>query len=179
MSDFFDFAFKYTIKNEGGFVNNPNDKGGPTKWGIIQREYSKYLGHWASLEEMKSMPIDHARDIYKKKYWASIKLHLIESENVAIALFDRAVLNGLRGVSNFVRKVLDKESKPLSQFYDCIDEVNATNPQAFVLRLADVCEAHHRARVESDPSQKVFLLGWTRRVEKMRNELGTIKNGGA
>lgn len=168
----FEAAFKYTLGNEGEYSNHPSDHGGPTRWGIIQTEYSKYIGHPASIEEMKHLPIEHAKDIYRRQYWNALHLDRIESKNVSIALFDRSVLNGLLGCSRLVRKTLAVAETGKAGFDAEMGNINGTNPLAFVNRLADQCEAFHRARVASHPDQGVFLKGWLNRVDRMRRELG-------
>ncbi|OUJ77248.1 hypothetical protein BXA17_19190, partial [Acinetobacter baumannii] len=53
------------IKREGGYVNNPADRGGATKFGIteaVARE-NGYKGN------MKDLPLEFAKSIYKKQYW--------------------------------------------------------------------------------------------------------------
>lgn len=40
----FDDAFTYTIGNEGGYSNDPNDSGGPTNFGITIGDLSRFLG---------------------------------------------------------------------------------------------------------------------------------------
>jgi len=37
MSISFQEAFNETLRNEGGYVNDPADPGGETKWGISKR----------------------------------------------------------------------------------------------------------------------------------------------
>lgn len=171
-TDFFDDAFSYTLGNEGEYSNHPSDGGGPTRWGVIQIEYSRYIGHPASIEEMQNLPIEHAKDIYKNQYWNALGLDGIEARNVAIALFDRAVLNGLFGSSKLVRQTMGIEENGRVGFKELFSNINLTNPVAFVMRLADFCEAQHRARVAEKPNQRVFLPGWLNRVNRMRRELG-------
>jgi lysozyme family protein len=55
----------FIIKAEGGYVNNPNDPGGETKYGISKKSYPNC--DIAGLSESK------AREIYKKDYWEKIK----------------------------------------------------------------------------------------------------------
>lgn len=177
LTTFFFEAFDYTLKNEGEFSNHPADHGGPTRWGIIQSEYSKYIGHPASIGEMKNLPVEHAKDIYRKNYWVPLSLDKIESIEIAIAIFDRAVLNGLTGCSRLVRQALGELENGQANFDSQIDIINMTAPTAFVMRLADACEYQHRARVSAHPDQRVFLKGWLNRVNRMRRELGDGTEG--
>ncbi|MFX8421989.1 glycosyl hydrolase 108 family protein, partial [Acinetobacter baumannii] len=55
------------IKREGGYVNNPADRGGATKYGITQA-VARTNGFKGS---MKDLPLDVAKAIYKKQYWTA------------------------------------------------------------------------------------------------------------
>lgn len=174
-SDVFHKALKYTFRNEGGFSNVKEDHGGATNFGIIREELARWRGHPVTAEDVKNMKREEAEAIYEAWYWKPIHLSKIENENVAIALFDRAVLNGLTGVSRHVRVVTGNEEKSFkdaANFDPLIAEVNSINPIAFIMRLADRCESKHRAVVEADSSQGRFLYGWLNRVNRMRRELG-------
>ena len=61
----FDRAFDLLIGNEGGYVNNPKDPGGETNWGITKTVAvaNGYTG------DMRTMPKETAKCIYKKMYW--------------------------------------------------------------------------------------------------------------
>lgn len=52
------------IKREGGYVNNPADRGGETKYGITEAvaRTNGFKGN------MKDLPLDVAKAIYKKQY---------------------------------------------------------------------------------------------------------------
>lgn len=169
--DVFHKALAYTFVNEGGFSNVKEDKGGATNFGIIREELARWRHHDVTPEDVRNMKRDEAEAIYKAWYWDKLNLSKIENEHVAMALFDRAVLNGLTGVSRHVKNVLGRPQDELPNFNAHIDEINLTNPKAFVLRLADFCEAAHRRRVQQDPTQQRFLKGWLARVERMKREL--------
>lgn len=170
----FDRALAYTFKNEGGFSNIKEDKGGATNFGIIREELERWRKKPVTPEDVKAMKREEAEAIYKAWYWNPLNLSRIEDERVAIALFDRAVLNGLTGVSRHVRVVMGRpERDPDSaNFNALIEEVNKTNPVAFIMRLADRCEMKHRERCQQDETQYRFLFGWLNRVNRMRRELG-------
>ena len=49
-SDNFEHCLAITLKWEGGYSNHPDDPGGPTMRGIIQREYDAWRtrqGRWS------------------------------------------------------------------------------------------------------------------------------------
>jgi len=58
------------IRREGGFVNHPADRGGPTKYGIT----AKTLGNWRQLgwlatsDEVATLTESEAREIYRHRY---------------------------------------------------------------------------------------------------------------
>ena len=52
----FKIAFKEIIGVEGGYVNNPNDKGGETKYGISKRAYPNL--------DIKNLTLKKAEEIY-------------------------------------------------------------------------------------------------------------------
>lgn len=171
----FQKALHYTYGNEGGFSNVKEDRGGPTKFGITIHDLERWRKKELTAEDVRNMTREEAEKIYLAWYWRPLHLDRIEDERVAMALYDRAVLNGLTGVSRHVRVVTGNPEKGMGDtphFDPLIDEVNATNPVAFVMRIADRCESKHRSNVSANPSQKRFLHGWLNRVNRMRKELG-------
>ena len=80
------------IKAEGGYVNHPNDKGGPTNWGITQA-VARAHGYTG---DMKNLPRQTAIDIYKQDYWFGPRFDQIAqvSPHVAEELADTGVNMG-------------------------------------------------------------------------------------
>ena len=54
-------ALKFTLKWEGGYVNDPKDPGGETKWGISKRAYPSL--------DIKGITPEQAAEIYARDYW--------------------------------------------------------------------------------------------------------------
>jgi lysozyme family protein len=77
----FEKSVEFVLKHEGGYVNDPDDPGGETKYGISKRAYPNL--------NIKNLKIEHAKEIYKKDYWDKIKDHCIESFMPIV--FDTAV----------------------------------------------------------------------------------------
>lgn len=59
--DIFDRALAFTLQHEGGYVNDPNDPGGETKYGISKRSYPHL--------DIKGLTIEEARHIYFRDFW--------------------------------------------------------------------------------------------------------------
>lgn len=84
----FDTAFNRLVdpQHEGGYVNNPNDPGGETKYGISKRAFPG--------EDIPNLTLDRAKQIYCDKYWGPAGCDGVPSE-VAYELFDMAVNMGV------------------------------------------------------------------------------------
>ena len=66
----------YMFGHEGGYVNDPNDPGGPTKYGITWKTLRAYKGLpatkkpvQADIDMVKALTLDEAEEIYRKNYW--------------------------------------------------------------------------------------------------------------
>jgi lysozyme family protein len=82
----FDRAFRFLIGEEGGYVNDPADPGGETKFGISKRAYPQL--------DIKSLTLDQAKAIYRRDYWDRLQLDA-RKYGPALVLFDCAVNQGV------------------------------------------------------------------------------------
>lgn len=93
------------IDIEGGYVNNPDDSGGPTNFGITQRVARKhgYSG------DMQDMDRGVAYAIYEALYWDSLSLdHVAKiSEEIAAELADTGVNMGVSRAAEFLQRSLN------------------------------------------------------------------------
>ena len=97
MADFQE-AIKIVLVHEGGFVDDKCDPGGMTKYGISQKSYPH--------EDIASLTIDKAKQIYKKDYWVPIKGDDIKCQKIANKLLDMAVLVGIRNAVVCLQRAL-------------------------------------------------------------------------
>lgn len=82
----FDSAFAIVVNHEGGYVNNPADPGGETKYGISKRAYPTL--------DIANLTLEDAKAIYKRDYWDALNLDS-EPYDHALCLFDCAVNQGV------------------------------------------------------------------------------------
>jgi lysozyme family protein len=83
----FDEAFDALIGHEGGYVNNPADPGGETKFGISKRSYPN--------EDIKNLTLDRAKTIYLRDYWKPAGCDAVV-DAAKFDLFDMAVNSGVK-----------------------------------------------------------------------------------
>lgn len=82
----FELAVGGVLKSEGGYANDPDDRGGETKYGISKASYPHL--------DIPSLSVDDAKEIYKKDYWQGIGAHKLPAELREVA-FDAAVNQGV------------------------------------------------------------------------------------
>ena len=81
----FDEAFDQVVKHEGGYVNDPRDPGGETKFGISKRAYPSL--------DIKALTLAEAKAIYRRDYWDRARCGDL-LPGVAFDVFDAAVNSG-------------------------------------------------------------------------------------
>jgi lysozyme family protein len=57
----FDEIIEVVLEHEGGYVNDPKDPGGETKYGVSKRAYPN--------KDIKNLTEEGAKDIYRRDYW--------------------------------------------------------------------------------------------------------------
>ena len=83
----FNAAFTALIGNEGGYVNDPRDPGGETKYGISKRAYPG--------EDIAGMTLERAKEIYLRDYWGPAGCDAVPDQ-IKFVLFDTAVNSGVK-----------------------------------------------------------------------------------
>ncbi len=104
-------AITKVLKKEGGYVNNPADRGGETYKGIA-RKYHQNAAMWVLIDKYKDecggvnstfkKKLDNDKNItndvkkiYKTNYWDKFKLDTVYNQKVAEQIFDDAVNRGV------------------------------------------------------------------------------------
>lgn len=92
-------AIERTLKHEGGYVNDPDDAGGETNFGITKRDHPSV--------DVKNLTRDEAIAIYKKDYWIPL-WDEIESQPVADCLFDFGVNAGVTRAIECIQRAVGR-----------------------------------------------------------------------
>jgi lysozyme family protein len=84
----------FILRWEGGFVNDPLDKGGATNKGVTLGTYRQFYGATATVEQLKNITVGEWNHIFKSGYWNKWKADEIRSQPVAKILVDWLWLSG-------------------------------------------------------------------------------------
>lgn len=100
MSLVFNEVFERTMGHEAGYVNDPEDPGGETKWGISKRSYPSV--------NIKDLTREQAADIYYADFWVPLgtKLAVGGKEPVVFQVFDAAVNHGMGNAMRFLQRAV-------------------------------------------------------------------------
>ena len=159
------------LTKEGGFVNHPADRGGPTNYGITQKTLSRYLETAVSVDMVAALDVNTAREIYALNYYHAPRINLLP-EKIQHFAFDCAVNHGPRRAIKFIQEVCnDFGYGPLTvdglmgpktkvQARACLEE----HGDWMIVALVEERQMFYVEIVENDNSQLAFLTGWLNRA---------------
>ena len=167
----FEIAIRYVLIHEGGYTNHPSDPGGPTNWGITLHDARAYWKRNASALDVRQMPLDVAKQIYRERYWNA--LHCDELPiGLDYALFDYGVNSGI----SRARKVLMRIVAACMPGSNVSDIVSAANQIATDRLIRDLC-AERRAFLRGLKTWPLFGRGWGRRVAEVEAHALALARG--
>lgn len=91
----FETAIERVLSHEGGYVNNPDDPGGETQWGISKSAYPDI--------DIKSLTRDDAKLLYERDFWRPVVLVTNDSA-LRFQWIDGAVNHGMGNATRFVQR---------------------------------------------------------------------------
>ena len=100
-----DEIFNSVLGKEGGYVDHPDDKGGPTKWGITQNT-ARAHGYRG---DMRDLTREQALEILEADYWYGPRFDQIAtlSPDIAAELCDTGVNMGPTVASKMLQRWLN------------------------------------------------------------------------
>jgi lysozyme family protein len=159
------------IRREGGFVDHPDDRGGPTNFGITQATLSRHLGRPATVDDVRRLGRATARDIYRREYFDGARIDQLPARIWPFA-FDAAVNHGPGQAIRFVQRVCDAAGfGPLAIDGVCGPRTTLAAAAAeramgdwLLAALVEERRNFYLALAERRPEQRVFLEGWLNRL---------------
>ncbi|HHW13511.1 MAG TPA: hypothetical protein GXX28_01085 [Firmicutes bacterium] len=153
-------AMEKVLEHEGGYVNDPADPGGETKYGISKRSYPDL--------DIKNLTRGQAIAIYRRDWWDRLRLGEIEDPDLAAKVFDLAVNVGAGTGIMLLQRALTAAGHPVS-----VDGVvgpatlaaaNSADPKAVLAALRSEAAGHYRLLIAKNPALVKFRDGWLNRA---------------
>ena len=161
MADFEKYA-PILKRLEGGFVNNPADKGGITNCGVTLATFRAIFGKDKTVDDLKKMT-DKQWSQIMKVYWDACKGDSIKSQAVANIVVDWNVNSGMTG-RKAVQRVFGLYADGIFG-PKTLSALNAEPQRCVFCKIKSAREDFYRKIAEKTPSQLVFLKGWLNRLK--------------
>jgi len=182
-------SYAKTMKNEGGYCNDPLDAGGETYKGI-SRKYNPSWGGWfvidalrddtdfpECLEDDELLQID-VKKLYKQKYFDPYEGDSM-SLGLAMEMFDTSVNMGVGRAVKFLQislNILNRNGKLYSDMVEdgdfgpttekCLKLYLENDSIELLLKMLNVLQGNHYINyMKKSPNQERYARGWFERVE--------------
>ena len=160
----------FILKHEGGFVNDPLDRGGATNKGVTiavwkAQGYDKDGDGDIDVADLTLITEADAIMIMKKNYWDRWKADQIKNQAIANTLVDWVWGSGAWGIKIPQRILGVKDDGVVG--IKTLEAINKQNPNKFLEKLYLARFNFLDGIVASNPSQKRFIKGWKNRMNDL------------
>jgi len=182
-------AFELTLGHEGGYVKDPEDRGGETYKGVARRYNPGWPG-WVRIDKAKkqrgfpkALQADQALQtevaaFYRSHYWDKFQGDSIPVQAIANELFDTAVNLGVARVIEFFQRALNVLNRNGVLYADLVTD-GVFGPKSlaalraylkkdkpdYLLKILNVLQGmHYIDFMTRSPLQEKFARGWLNRV---------------
>jgi len=183
-------AFEHTMAHEGGYVDDPTDRGGETFMGIARNLHSEWAG-WDIIDSKKADSTfpkclhqtaglkQCIRDFYKQHFWNVWAGDMFDDQAVATEMFDTAVNMGVSRAVKFLQSALNAlnrdgrlypdltvDGKSGRKTLNALDKLEAKPGDTDLLyKMLNVLQgAHYLKIMANNSSQEKYARGWFKRV---------------
>ena len=150
----FDLAFDALLGHEGGYVDNPKDPGGATRWGITERvaRANGYTG------DMREFPVERAKQIARWEYWDAVQADQLP-DALRYAVFDAAYNSGPVQAVHWLQRALGVKADGVIGMQTRLAAQQCT-PDRVLARMLGM-----RLQFMTNlPTWDTFGKGWARRI---------------
>lgn len=155
----------FILQWEGGFANNPLDRGGATNRGVTLATFRQFYGSGRTVHDLRAMTDEQWMHIFRTGYWERWQADRIASQSLADILVDWVWASGTHGITR-PQKILGVEPDGIVG-EKTLAALAAREPEGLFHQLHADRIAFVEGIVRENPSQEVFLQGWKNRINAL------------
>ncbi|HBV7902443.1 glycosyl hydrolase 108 family protein [Enterobacter asburiae] len=181
LSPSFQHALDFVLAKEGGYVNDPTDKGGETKFGISDKRdgiadgKTDVNGDGKPDTAIKDLTPEQAAQIYFRDYWQAAYC-TDWPDGISLFVFDSSVQHGVKAAIRQLQSAAGVTADGIvgpntTRAVICADPEWLLN-RCFLRRsrfYADI--------IKSNASQGKYLSGWFNRLDELANACQEVIGG--
>ena len=160
----YDEALRRLLLHEGGYTNHPSDPGGPTSYGVTIADYRRYVKPNATAADVKTMKLDDAKAIYRRRYWDAQRCDELPC-GVDYAIFDYGVNSGISRSGKVLRRIVGLPDRTHLVTDEVLRAIACRDPKA----LINAINIERLAFLKGLKTWPVFGRGWARRVDEVNS----------
>ena len=151
------------LEREGGFVNDPADRGGATKYGITLDTLADHRDAAVGEEDVRRLTEEEARAIYCADYIEAPGFDGISDADLQALAVDAGVNHGTHRAKRWLQRAagvkVDGIVGPVT-----LEAVNQGDALPVYMELLRIRAEFYGEIITNDPSQARFAHGWMRRL---------------
>ena len=154
MKVIFEEIIGVVLEHEGGYVNDPEDPGGETKYGVSKRAYPN--------EDIKNLTEEGAKDIYRRDYWERYRCAELP-ESLRHIYFDMCVNMGAGRATKIMQETANAKGANLKidggmgpMTVGAMKSVELERVRAYRVK-------YYATLIERKPDLAKFYFGWFKR----------------
>lgn len=163
-------SFNLVISHEGGFSDDPRDKGnklkdgrpGSTMLGCTQQNWENFIGKKVTHDEMRRLTKEDVKPLYKKNYWDAVMGDVL-CAGLDYAAFDFAINAGPTASRKLIQKSLSINSDgvfgPMT-----LKAIKDSNGADLIEKFSKEKESHYRSLSDFN----IYGKGWLKRVADVK-----------
>lgn len=162
----------YLLGDEGSrYTDDPDDSGGPTKWGVTQYLWSTFTDTIPTPEDIRNLTLFQVKPFYELLYWKPLGCDQIADAGIAIAIFDVGVLFGVPAISYLVQDAANLCGGRLTQDGkigpDTSTCLNAIARDVFLASFHQLLMQRIERIIEKSPKDEKYRKGWVARIDRL------------
>lgn len=162
----------YILRWEGGYVDDPDDAGGATNKGVTIATYEAYCKRKGlpkpGKQDLKDMPDEHWREIFKGMYWDRWRADRITSQSVANICVDWVWGSGKYGITRVQRLLGVQEDGIVGDV--TLAAINARDPRRLFSEIKADRYAYIEEIIRRRPTNAKYRRGWLNRLNDLAYE---------